>query len=669
MNIVYLCSVKTDKHRVMHFKHRILYKLIFIGIALSLVCHVVPSKAAIKGAEHSVLIISSYNPESVTTSQTIADFIDEFKRISGINYFALENLNCGSFSEAPQWGAKVARMIANYQGEQKPSLIVLMGQEAWAAYLSLMPEQRGDVPVLASQVSRNYIPLPSDTTAALLRAYKPDSYDFFDESPRSNVRGGLMRDFDVESNLKLIRHFYPHTRHIALVTDNTYGGVSLQAYVRKQMGNHPDMDLIEMDGRVNSIYTMCDSLSQLPDSTVILLGTWRIDKNEGYFMRDATYSMREAVPEIPVFTLTSTGLNYWAIGGVVPLYREDTKELARQAYDIICHPEDKHNRISVLPTETVLDRYELEKRSLNPSGIEGPMRYLHDKQTFYEQYTTQIWVGIVAVVFLILILVVFMYQYFRMRRLRDILSVSEKELRSSEAELRVAMEKAEESNRLKSAFLANMSHEIRTPLNAIVGFSDVLTSGAVSQDEQRLCFDAIKNNSDLLLHLITDILDVARLEADHINFTYHDEDAVMLCQQALNNAEVCNKGNDNRFEFSSELSSLHMQIDANRLLQVFKKLLTNADKFTEKGTITIGFRRDEASQTAFFSVTDTGCGIPKEMQEKVFERFEKIDEFKPGNGLGLSICQLTVEKWGGKIWVDPDYTGGSRFIFTHPIRN
>ena len=239
-------------------------------------------------------------------------------------------------------------------------------------------------------------------------------------------------------------------------------------------------------------------------------------------------------------------------------------------------------------------------------------------------------------------------------------------LKETEQKLIIARDKAEELDRLKSAFLANMSHEIRTPLNAIVGFSDVLASGGSSEDEQQGYVDIIKTNSDLLLRLINDILDVSRLEADRVTFTFEECDVVPLCQRVLASVSQARKS-ENEFIFECDRESMDMRTDTQRLQQVIINLLSNADKFTRNGKITLGLKMDEKQREVLFSVSDTGTGIPLEKQKLVFERFEKLNEYVQGTGLGLSICKLTVEKWGGKIWVDPGYTDGARFVFTHPL--
>lgn len=607
--------------------------------------------------EHPVLIISSYNPDAGRTSSNISDFMEEFQRLGGTNTVALENMNCKSFSEAPFWEKRMAGLLSKYQNDKSPALIVLIGQEAWAAYLSLEDSVRGNTPVVSALSSRNAILLPGDTID--LKTWMPESVDFFTDFPDSPIKAGFVYEYDVEANINMVKQMYPDTENIAFISDNSYGGVAMQAYVVKEMKKFPELDLILLDGRVNTIYTICDRLHELPEHTAVLMGTWRVDMNDGYFMRNATYAMMEAAPALPTFSLSSAGLGYWAVAGIVSAYRALGKEMARQSYRLLTDPQDGNTHMEVIPNETILDGKLVKEKKLNITGLPQPVKMLNVTPSFYEQYKYHIWS--VGAVLLVLLggLFVSLYFYYHTKKLKD-------ELEVSEGALREAKDRAEESSRLKSAFLANMSHEIRTPLNAIVGFSDVLSAGGASEEEQRGYFEIIRTNSDLLLRLINDILDVSRLEADRVILSLESCNVVQICQQVVASVAQARRST-NQFLFECEREVVEMRTDVQRLQQVVINLLSNADKFTKEGTITLKLELDTARNVAVFSVTDTGCGIPLDKQKRVFERFEKLNEYVQGTGLGLSICKLTVEKWGGEIWIDPAYTDGARFMFTHPM--
>ncbi|MBD9144015.1 MAG: sensor histidine kinase [Bacteroides clarus] len=605
--------------------------------------------------DHPVLIISSYNPDSRQTSDNISNFMEEFQRLGGTCGVELENMNCKSFSESPLWKTRMAGILSKYRDTKEPSLVILIGQEAWAAYLSLEDSVRGDVPVMTALASRNVVLLPEQ--GADLKTWMPESLDFFADFAGSPIKSGFVYQYDVAANIRMIKRLYPQTEHIAFISDNSYGGVTLQAHVVKEMKKFPELSLILLDGRVNTIYTISDKLHSLPPRTVLLMGTWRVDMNDGYFMRNATYAMMEAAPGLPAFSITSVGIGYWAVGGVVPVYRALGRDMARQAVRVLANP--KNSEIEIISCETVMDGKLVKERKLDIASIPGPIRLVNVTPGFYEQYKYHIW-GVAAVLVILLTgLLITLYFFYRTKRLKD-------ELEVSEAALREAKDRAEESNRLKSAFLANMSHEIRTPLNAIVGFSDVLSAGDTAIDDQRGYFEIIKANSDLLLRLINDILDVSRLEADRVTLTLEKCDVVQVCTQVTASVTQARRSS-NRIVFESAADSLEIRTDIQRLQQVVINLLSNADKFTENGTITLKLEPDMRNRTALFSVSDTGCGIPPEKRKRVFERFEKLNEYAQGTGLGLSICKLIVEKWGGRIWIDSQYTRGARFVFTHPL--
>lgn len=607
--------------------------------------------------EHPVLIIGSYNLDARQTSGNIYDFMEEFERLGGKAPIALENMNCKSFSESPQWKSKMTEILDKYEGKRAPVLLVLIGQEAWAAYLSQEDSIRGRFPVLTSLASRNAIILPDDSVN--LKTWMPGAVDFFNDFTDSSVKAGFVYEYDVEANINLIKHLYPNTKNIAFVSDNSYGGVSLQAHVVEEMKKHPELNLILLDGRTNTIYTISDKLHELPPNTALLMGTWRVDMYDGYFMCNATYTMMEAAGDVPTFSISSVGIGYWAIGGVTPSYRPLGKDMAYQAVRLLQGADSDRIEVEVIPNKVMMDSKIVKEKRLDLSFIHQPIEMVNENPSFYEQYKYHIWTVATILVVLSAGLFVSLYFYYHTKKLKD-------ELQESESALRDAKDRAEESSRLKSAFLANMSHEIRTPLNAIVGFSDMLASGGSSEDEQQGYVDIIKTNSDLLLRLINDILDVSRLEADRVTFTFEECDVVPLCQRVLASVSQARKS-ENEFIFECDRESMDMRTDTQRLQQVIINLLSNADKFTRNGKITLGLKMDEKQREVLFSVSDTGTGIPLEKQKLVFERFEKLNEYVQGTGLGLSICKLTVEKWGGKIWVDPGYTDGARFVFTHPL--
>lgn len=236
-------------------------------------------------------------------------------------------------------------------------------------------------------------------------------------------------------------------------------------------------------------------------------------------------------------------------------------------------------------------------------------------------------------------------------------------LKETEQKLIIARDKAEELDRLKSVFLANMSHEIRTPLNAIVGFSSLLAE-TDSRNERQEYIKIVQENNELLLQLISDILDLSKIEAGTFNFVYTNVDVNETCAEIIKSMSMkVSKGVELIFE--EPLPECYLYTDKNRFTQVISNFINNALKFTQQGCITLGYEQVSHQKIKFY-VRDTGMGIPEEKQKSVFERFVKLNTFVQGTGLGLSICKSIVSQMGGEIGVDSTEGIGSCFWFTHP---
>ena len=236
-------------------------------------------------------------------------------------------------------------------------------------------------------------------------------------------------------------------------------------------------------------------------------------------------------------------------------------------------------------------------------------------------------------------------------------------LKETEQKLIIARDKAEELDRLKSAFLANMSHEIRTPLNAIVGFSSLLAE-TDSRNERQEYIKIVQENNELLLQLISDILDLSKIEAGTFNFVYTNVDVNETCAEIIKSMSMkVSKGVELIFE--EPFPECYLYTDKNRFTQVISNFINNALKFTQQGCITLGYEQVSHQKIKFY-VRDTGMGIPEEKQKSVFERFVKLNTFVQGTGLGLSICKSIVSQMGGEIGVDSTEGIGSCFWFTHP---
>ena len=246
-----------------------------------------------------------------------------------------------------------------------------------------------------------------------------------------------------------------------------------------------------------------------------------------------------------------------------------------------------------------------------------------------------------------------------------ITSVDIDQQKTIEEELRIAKEKAENLDRLKSAFLANMSHEIRTPLNAIVGFASLLVESDDKKERQDYV-DIMQENTELLLQLISEILDLSKIEAGTLDFTMDHLDIKSFCEDIMRNYDI-KEDKPVPVLLTPDLPQYHIYTDKKRLMQVITNFINNALKFTNEGQITLEYHYKKESNEIEFAVTDTGMGIAPDKVNQVFDRFVKLNSFSKGTGLGLSICRSIIEHLGGTIGVESEMGTGSRFWFTHPL--
>lgn len=480
----------------------IIFRFFMLLVLLLPVVALCPVKAETT-PEGPILIVTSYNPETRSISDNLSAFMDEYRQRGGKYTPIIESMNCKNLSEAYLWKSRMASILGKYKGKNRPSLVILLGQEAWSAYISQDTEIAKKTPSICGMVSVNGLVLPDDSIDT--RVWEPESKNIYTDFGDYNIVAGYVYEYDVDKNIELMRRFYPDMRRVAFISDNTYGGLSMQALVKKEMEKYPDLETIWLDGRTETFMEVSERMRRLPQNTCVLLGTWRVDCTESYVIGNTTYMLRDANPTLPVFTIASVGLGHWALGGYTPEYHAVGKNIGAVTYDFLDKGDREGVDLVTIPGNYTFDIKRLHEFKLDSLNLPQGAVLVNKTPSLYEQY--KYWViGVVsAFMFLIACFLIAIYYIIRINHLKHHLEVSGEELL-------VAKEKAEESNRLKTAFLANMSHEIRTPLNAIVGFSSVLVSDDSSPAEKAQYCDIIQKNSDLLLHLINDILDISRME-------------------------------------------------------------------------------------------------------------------------------------------------------------
>ncbi|MEG1543252.1 MAG: ATP-binding protein [Tannerellaceae bacterium] len=396
---------------------------------------------------------------------------------------------------------------------------------------------------------------------------------------------------------------------------------------------------------------------------------WYMSKNAKYkYYLQAKRDFRVANVSLfsskPSFTVNNKDLGYDTklVGGYVTSLETQAREAVHRAAEIL-----KGKSVQAYPQVTesaknyVFDYREIEHWNIDKKSL--PENSILLRQLFNEQHPIVYWMLVLltisSVLAVIIVLFVVNIRETNARR------TAQKNLLLEKEALAEALEKAKESDHMKSVFLANMSHEIRTPLNAIIGFSNLIMGTDISQEEKEEYSEIISSNNELLLKLINDILDLSRMESGHMSFKLTLENLTNLIHNVYRTQGVMIPEG---VEFREHLpeNPIYINIDKLRLTQVLTNFVNNAIKFTKSGYIEIGYQDCPEIKRVHMYVEDTGLGIPKEKQNAIFERFSKLNEFVQGTGLGLSICQVIAKRFHGRILLKSEAGKGSRFTIELP---
>lgn len=608
-----------------------------------------------------VVIVSSYNTAVRHVNENLAEFFEEYTRSGLPNPITVEDINAHNLPDCLGWRVRLRRVLRKYYEKgNRPACIVLLGLESSSVFFSFDDPELKRTPVVVGMRGSALVKIPAQERLDIV-AWDPESYDLTKDFNDYNIVGGQLYYYDVKRNLDLIKRFYPKCNTLTFMTDNTLRGVTMHALFKKYVQNDRRFEVNYIDGRKMSIIDADEAISNMPLSQALLIGTWTADNSNSYVVRNSTYTFGQTNPKLPTFTLTNVAMGHWPVAGYTPRYQVLGRELAD---DVIAFLKTgKKKPIKLVDNHYVFDLQRVNMLRLSLDGINFKYDVVNEPLSVFEEYRDTIIFVTVLIIVLISALCITIHLLRRSRRLSAKLVKQGKELL-------VAKYNAEEANQAKSRFIANISHEIRTPLNAVLGFSQLFANDQIelTAEERKQYAELIMTNGNMLLKLVDDVLEVSKIEAGKLKFNIGEHDVVALVNTAAKIAETNRKSEDVEIRVATSISHLTIETDRERLLQVLANLTTNAKKCTEHGSITIALEKLPKDDMISISVSDTGCGIPKEKAQEVFERFSKLDSFRQGTGLGLSICRAFVEELGGKIWVDTTYTEGARFVFTHPIR-
>ena len=575
-------------------------------------------------ADKEVLVLNSINFNLPWSKHFYWCVHDELQQ-RGVSVKA-ESLSVPALLDTMEVNAVITRLREKYP--VPPAAIVLIGDPGWIVCRELFDDVWKDVPVVVTN-ARDRLPASVDITT-------------------------LKQHYYIKETIELICQLIPDMKRLAFISDDRYISEETRCDMKEVVTKHfPDLPLELLSTTQLSTEALLDTLHSYKSNTGIIYYSWfeSHNKDDNNYLFDHIQDVISNFTPSPLFLLSSEDLsnNTFAGGYYVSaesfgqslleiLYRILDGEQARNI------PETTGGKENAYLCYPVLEEHNIPSYRYPKAAV-----YINQPQSFFQQHKVEILVCIAILV----ILVTAITYYIRI--LRKAYS------RSSEA-----MEKAEQANQLKSAFLANMSHEIRTPLNAIVGFSNMLPE-VDDREEMREYTDIIETNTNLLLQLINDILDMSKIEAGTFDFCPALIDVNQTMEEIEQSMQLRLKNDAVTFTFCERLPECMLYIDKNRMMQLLSNFIVNAIKFTKSGSIRMGYRMKDIN-TIYFYVSDTGCGMSPEQCRHVFERFVKYNPFIQGTGLGLSICHMIVEHLKGEIGVNSEEGKGSTFWFTLPYR-
>lgn len=619
------------------------------------------SNAAAFEENRFILIVTSFNMEIERYRENISALHSTVaQHYPGMNY-VVENLGTSVMEDMSQWRYRMQSFVDKYD-TNRPEAVVLLGNEATAAYVDLDNDFTRTVPSFVMLANEWLADLPETSTTISDRSWKPRMYQAGIGARATNIAGGVVYHFDIAKNIDIAMRLYPATRHITFFIGNSFDGVNFRGIIDKWIAERRDtfkLDFRFISGRDYSFREAGQIYRKMSArrGDLCVFTAWKMDRTGKYFIVNSARDLLEYNDRVPGITLTGTGLGFVAVGGITP---RDWLQ-GHRIGEMICHYLATGKPLRI---ESAGQVYRCHHRLLRKWQIDTDMLPKGYEETGHPptlyQKSPQLFTLLCAVSGVLVLTLIFIGAYYRQRQR------SVHKLRIANKELAQARDRAEEADKMKSKFLANMSHEIRTPLNSIVGFSEVIVDNHKEMDDDELqsIFRLITQNTQLLLKLVGDVLLFSRIEADSLALYPERTEIVGLCQGVIASEGITHKDSPVELRFHTAQHEIWLNVDSRYLQQVIINLLNNSYKFTKQGHILL--QVEDKNDHVQFAVSDTGIGIPPEKHETIFQRFEKLDDFTQGTGLGLPICRSIIDHMHGKIYVDADYTGGARFIFTVP---
>ncbi|MDY6802118.1 MAG: response regulator [Bacteroidota bacterium] len=605
--------------------------------------------------KNNILILNSYHKGLQWTDNIIEGITAGLEEYSGNSEIFIEYLDSKRFSDSI-YHSLILQLYHKKYTNINLDVIISSDDDAFKFLLTYRDSLFGDVPVIFSGINC------------------PHQY------PKGYT--GVLEEVDFIDNVQLIKKLHPDFSKIYFLADNTNTGNIIYKRALKEL-NHYTGDIKYEFLRDYSFEKLYQKIAGLDKNSIVLLTAFNKDINGEYCSYDEIAKNISIISPVPVYGAWTFYLNNGVVGGKMNSGKVQGLIAGQMAKRVLCGEDVNKINVEIDSTSYFFDYNQLKKFNIDQSDLPDNSIIINHPFAFFKEYKQElIYIAIIIVLLIFVIGLLWVNIFIKRNKLRQ----KKKYLREIELnneKLLLAKEKVEESNKLKSAFLANISHEIRTPMNGIIGFSKLLKDNpTIDRDTLTKYLSIINKSGYVLLNLIDDIIDLSKIEANHLKINYR------ACR--INNImdELLSFYNEEKktvekshiqiiLEKGVEDSDFTIYSDPSRINQVLFNLLSNALKFTYKGKIVFGYKI--SSNQILFYVRDTGIGLAPYECEIIFERFRQVDDKTTrkygGSGVGLSISKGIVENMNGKIWVesqkeniDENKSGGSTFYFSIPLK-